>query len=178
MTEVVLLFPIFMVILFMMTKLFTLLVLVQKLEIASYYAARRWQLESHLSTRYADKEDKELEADILRKAKDYLGANSTAVSDGAGETYSQKRFLGIKDVKLVIVRTQVWNMVTLTVETESSGIGLLCKADVKEVCADYEPNPDCASGYNYLCGGGNTLEVIKYVPNRDRPIQFVLPGLQ
>ncbi len=53
MTEVLLLFPMFMVILFITVKIFALLVLIQKMEIASYYAARRWQLESHLNANYA-----------------------------------------------------------------------------------------------------------------------------
>ena len=44
MTEVVLLFPIVMFFLFAFAKVFALLILMQKLEIASFNAARRWQL--------------------------------------------------------------------------------------------------------------------------------------
>ena len=56
-TEVVLLFPLFMFFLFAFAKLFALLILVQKLEIASFYAARRWQLESHRKMAYTGPED-------------------------------------------------------------------------------------------------------------------------
>jgi len=40
-TEVVLLLPLFMFFLFAFAKVFAMLVLVQKMEVASYYAARR-----------------------------------------------------------------------------------------------------------------------------------------
>lgn len=172
MTEVVLLFPIFMVIVFMMAKLFAILVLVQKLEIASYYAARRWQLESHLNAQY-EGDDGILEKDILKKVEGYLGFSGAAASGG--------KFLGISEVKLKIDRTQVWNVVNLTVLTSSFRIGLLCNPDMNAICHDpkgVDYGPNCDAGYKYLCTEGGKLEVIKYVPNRDRPIQFVLPGLQ
>jgi hypothetical protein len=53
MTEVVLLFPVFIIILYFTAKIFSLLVLVQKMEVAAYYAARKWQLESHIYSGYA-----------------------------------------------------------------------------------------------------------------------------
>jgi len=176
MTEVVLLFPIFMIIVFFMAKIFALLVLVQKMEIASYYAARRYQLESHLNVDYA-KDDNELRLDIEKRMRGYLGLFDTAVSDEHGNVYSRKQFLGIKDVRVDVVRTQVWNVVTLTVETNPSGMNMLCKYPKQVVCA--QPyGAECIDGYDYLCSGGKKLEVVKYVPSRDRPIQFVLPGLK
>ena len=168
MTEVVLLFPIFMIIVFMTAKMFALLVLVQKMEIGSYYAARRWQLESHLNSEFAASwDDTFLKKDIEDKVRGYLGFETPAV----------KKFLNLRSGTIDVVRTQVWNVVTLTVTTDPAGIGLLCKYPKQVVCAA-PYGADCINGYEYLCSGGKQLEVVKYVPNRDRPIQFVLPGLK
>ncbi|HAT72453.1 MAG TPA: hypothetical protein DCS63_06530 [Elusimicrobia bacterium] len=167
MTEVVLLFPIFLIIVFMTAKIFALLVLVQKLEIASYYAARRWQLESHLSADHVGWDDGTLKKDIEKNVRGYIGFDTPAVS----------KFLNLRDLKLDVVRTQVWNVVTLTVITNPAGVAMLCKYPKQAVCtAPY--GAACMNGHDYLCQGGKQLEVIKYVPNRDRPIQFVLPGLK
>jgi len=168
MTEVVLLFPLFMLVVFMTAKMFALLVLVQKMEIGSYYAARRWQLESHLNAEFAANwDDPWLRKDIEDKVKGYVGFDTPSV----------KKFLNLRSLKLEVVRTQVWNVVTLTVETDPAGIGLLCKYPKQVVCAS-PYGAACSNGYDYLCAGGKQLEVVKYVPNRDRPIQFVLPGLK
>lgn len=167
MTEVVLLFPLFLVIVFATAKIFALLVLVQKMEIASYYAARRWQLESHLNADYVHWDETVLKDDIIKSVKGYVGFDTPAVS----------KFLNLKELKMEIVRTQVWNVITLTVVTNPAGIKMLCKYPKQAVCtAPY--GAACMNGHDYLCQGGKQLEVIKYVPNRDRPIQFVLPGLK
>lgn len=168
MTEVVLLFPLFMLVVFITAKMFALLVLVQKMEIGSYYAARRWQLESHLNAEFAANwDDPWLRKDIEDKVKGYLGFDTPSV----------KKFLNLRTLKLEVVRTQVWNVVTLTVETDPAGVRMLCKYPKQVVCAA-PYGAACNNGYDYLCAGGKQLEVIKYVPNRDRPIQFVLPGLK
>lgn len=167
MTEVVLMFPLFLLIVFITAKIFAVLVLVQKLEIASYYAARRWQLESHLNADRVAWDEGTLKKDIEEKVKGYVGFYSPAVS----------KFLNLKELKIEIVRTQVWNVVTLTVITSPAGVKLLCKYPKQAVCT-YPYGADCMNGHDYLCRGGRQLEVIKYVPNRDRPIRFVLPGLK
>lgn len=143
-TEVVLLVPLFMFFLFAFAKVFALLVLVQKMEIASYYAARRWQLESHRNVSWENFDNNALRSDILKYVNGYLGYGS-----------SNAEFLDLdgRSAQLNIVRTQVWNIVTLTVFT-------------RPVKLPYVQN----KGYKF--------EVVKYVPNRDRPIAFVLPGLQ
>lgn len=142
-TEVVLLLPLFMFFLFAFSKTFALLVLVQKMEIASYYAARRWQLESHRNVQYEPHDEMTLCPDIEDKVKEYLGFYNPAA----------KAFLGIQSVEVCPVqRTQVWNVVTLTVHTKPVNM-VVFKND------------------------GFKFEVVKYVPNRDRPISFVLPGL-
>jgi len=170
MTEVVLLFPLFMIIVFITAKIFALLVLVQKMEIASYYAARRWQLESHLNADWSGWDQGTLRPDIEKKVRNYLGFDSPSVS----------KFLNLNSLRVTVVPTQVWNVVTLTVVTNPAGVKILCKYPKQAVCA-YPYGDACNNGYDYLCVGGqqhNTLEVIKYVPSRDRPIQFVLPGLR
>lgn len=171
MTEVVLLFPLFLLIVFITAKIFALLVLVQKMEIASYYAARRWQLESHLNADHANWDQTTLLKDpssgIEKLVRGYIGFDTPAVS----------KFLNLKDLKIDVVRTQVWNVVTLTVTTSPAGVKMLCKYPKQAVCtAPY--GAACMNGHDYLCQGGKQLEVIKYVPNRDRPINFVLPGLK
>lgn len=166
MTEVVLLFPMFMVITFIFVKIFALLVLVQKMEIASYYAARRWQLESHLNAAYVS-HDAGLRKNIEGTVKGYLGFGTPSVS----------KFLNLRSFELTVIRTQVWNVVTLTVTTNAAGVAMLCKYPKQVICA-LPYGMECQSGYDYICTGGKKLEVIKYVPNRDRPIKFVLPGLQ
>lgn len=171
MTEVVLLFPVFMVIVFVTAKIFALLVLVQKMEIASFYAARRWQLESHLSVEYL-KSDELIKNDIEQKVKGYLGFGNPAMV----------KFLNLQNATLTVQRTQVWNVVTLKVTTRPNNIKLLCRYSKEVVCSSY--GQDCRNGYDYLCiepgnhqnSSGKSLEVTKYVPSRDRPIKFKLPG--
>lgn len=156
-TEVVLLFPVFMFFLFAFAKIFATLILVQKLEIASYYAARRWQLESHRNAEYEPDDAGPLHDDIERKVSEYIGFGGRA--DEYGQT--TEKFLDLvrltgSGAKLDITRTQVWNVVTITVKT----------------------GPPLGTGWMTSKMQGFTFEVTKYVPNRDRPIAFVLPGLQ
>lgn len=173
MTEVVLLFPVFLVIVMVTAKIFALLVLVQKMEIASFYAARRWQLESHLNA--TDYPDQALLRDIEDKVKGYVGFENPATV----------KFLNLKSLKLEVQRTMVWNVVTLRVFTSPRNIDMLCRYPKEAVCAS-PYGTDCRNGYDFLCvepgdhanGAGKVLEVIKYVPSRDRPIQFVLPGIK
>jgi len=149
-TEVVLLLPLFMFFLFAFSKIFALLVLVQKMEIGSYYAARRWQLESHRNVNYEQFDDETLCPDIEKKVACYLGF----VKDECPQNAAMQGFLSLKELKLCkVTRTQVWNVVTLTVWTNPVHVPLFHN-----------------QGYKF--------EVTKYVPNRDRPIAFVLPGLQ
>src|SRR5580658_5892474 len=92
-TEVVLLMPLFMFLLFAFAKIFSMLLLVQKLEIASYYAARRWQLESHRNANYVGSDFSNLLPDIQTNVNNYLGLGVTV----GGPLYqtSAASFLGI-----------------------------------------------------------------------------------
>jgi hypothetical protein len=149
-TEVVLLFPIFMLFLFAFAKIFALLIVVQKLEIASYYAARRWQLESHRNVDYEGFDNGALRKDIEDKVMQYVGYGTSVEKFlDLGFTCGANKSVGVK-----VERTQVWNVMTVTICTNPIEIGWMYKSK------------------------GFTFEVTKYVPNRDRPIAFILPGLQ
>lgn len=151
-TEVVLLLPLFMFFLYAFAKIFAALILIQKMEIASYYAARRWQLESHRNVAYEGFDSGALRSDILKYVNAYLGVGSV-ISGPLYQTTTAK-FLGITgSAQLRITRTQVWQVVTLTVFTQPIKTPLFKFRDLPFV-------------------------VTKYVPNRDRPIAFVLPGLK
>ncbi len=135
--------PLFMFFLFAFAKTFAILVLIQKMEIASYYAARRWQLESHRNVQYEGHDDGALCSDIQRRTREYLGFDNPQT----------RSFLGLQSVTVCpVTRTQVWNVVTLTVSIRPINLPFWKYA--------FKP-----------------FEVVKYVPNRDRPIAFVLPGL-
>ena len=148
-TEVVLLFPIFMFFMFAFAKVFAMLILVQKLEIASYYAARRWQLESHRNVDFEADDSGPLRSDIEQKVSRYIGYDG-----GATEKFLDLVYVSGSGASFNCERTQVWNVCTLTVKTRPIEVGWMWKSN------------------------GFTFEVTKYVPNRDRPIAFVLPGLQ
>jgi hypothetical protein len=153
-TEVVLMFPLFMFFLFAFAKVFALLILVQKLEIASFYAARRWQLESHRNSTYEGFDNGQLRSDIETKTLSYLGYG-TSTGNFLDLTNS---CLVTKDCSagapgISVQRTQVWNVVTVTACTKPLNM------------------PFYKTKGFVFCS-------TKYVPNRDRPIAFVLPGLQ
>jgi hypothetical protein len=148
-TEKVLLFPLFMFFLFAFAKVFALLILVQKLEIASFYAARRWQLESHRNAQYEGFDDSALRQDIQQRVLTYLGYGTQA-SQFLDLTQSCRSG---KVPGISVQRTQVWNIVTVTACTKPLSMPF------------YKTT-------------GFVFESTKYVPNRDRPIAFVLPGLQ
>ena len=150
-TEVVLLFPIFMFFLFAFAKVFALLILMQKLEIASFYAARRWQLESHRNASYEGWDDNTLRKQSIEPlVKTYLGYGTPAakfldLTESCRQTANCPSQPGV-----TVQRTQVWNVVTVTACTKPLQMPFY-KTTGFVVCST------------------------KYVPNRDRPIAFVLP---
>lgn len=167
-TEVVLLFPIFFILALFVIKIYGLLIVVQKAEIASFYAAKRWQLESHRALQYAQGWDENfLKKDIEKKVQEYIGFKNS----------SMRKFLSLRKVTVEVERTNVWNIVKLRISTYPPNIPFLCAYDKREVCK--APYGDaCMRGYNFICESGGNIEVIKNVPNRDRPISFVLPMSQ
>ncbi|MDD5305064.1 MAG: pilus assembly protein [Elusimicrobia bacterium] len=151
-TEVVLLFPIFMFFLFAFAKVFALLILMQKLEIASFYAARRWQLESHRNAAHEAWDESRLRPNIQEQVLKYLGYGTPAAKfldlvDFCRQTANCPSKPGV-----TVQRTQVWNVVTVT------------------ACTKPLQMPFYQTTGFVVCS-------TKYVPNRDRPIAFVLPGI-
>jgi hypothetical protein len=149
-TEVVLMFPIFAFFAYAFALLFGMLIIVQKVEIASYYAARRWQLESHRNFEFEQDDSGPLRNDIELQVKAYIGYGT-----GFGN------WVGLSDscpdgsrVGVAVERTQVWNVVTVIACTKPIEMAWMYKSP------------------------GWAFKVTKYVPNRDRPIAFKLPGLQ
>jgi hypothetical protein len=159
-TEVVLLFPAFVFFLFAFAKVFALLILVQKLQIASFYAARRWQLESHRNVSWeAQFDNPALRPDITNRVCSYLGYTSGCgvpspnFLDLTNQCHSTPTCPNSNAPGVSIQRTQVWNVVTTTVCTKPLNLPF------------------------YKVRNGFVFCDTKYVPNRDRPIAFVLPGL-
>ncbi len=152
-TEVVLLFPIFVFFLFAFAKIFALLILVQKLEIASFYAARRWQLESHRNVAYEGFDQGQLLSNINGNVMGYLGYNTPSVASflDLDTSCRSTQTCPSSSPGVQVQRAQVWNVVTVT------------------VCTKPLTTPLYTSPGFVFCS-------TKYVPNRDRPIAFILPG--
>ena len=165
-TEVVLLFPIFFILALFIIKVYGLLIVLQKAEIASAYAGRRWQLESHRAVKYTQSWDKNfLIPSIKKQVQEYIGYNNPAM----------RKFLSLRKVEVDIKRYEVWNTITITVATYPPRIPLLCNYDKREICKS-PYGQACMRGYNFICETGGTIQVVKQVPNRDRPIGFILPN--
>lgn len=161
-TETVLLFPVLVIFILFIIKIFGLLVLAQKLEIAGFYAARRYQLQSHTTTYLQRWDRRYLQKDIEKKVREYLGFNNPGML----------RFLSLRDLKLTINTSGTWTKVTMTVFTAPPRINFLCKYDKLQLCQEDE---NCLRGYNFLCETGGQLEVIKYVGPNERVLPFVRP---
>lgn len=163
-TEVVLLFPLFLIFTLFIIKIYGLLIIVQKSEIAAFYAARRWQLESHRAAKFAQTwDDNFLLKDIEDKVKGYIGFKNP----------STKKFLSLRKISVKVERTNVWNIMNLTIETYPPRFPLLCAYDKRDVCK--RPYGDaCFRGYNFVCESGGKIVVTKNIPNRDRPISFLM----
>ncbi|MBI3288452.1 MAG: hypothetical protein HYZ74_02910 [Elusimicrobia bacterium] len=150
-TEVVLLFPVFMFFLFAFAKAFALLILMQKLEIASFYAARRWQLESHRNAAFEVDDENKLRPDIQKQVLRYIGYGTKSAKFLDLVTFCKQTPNCPTQPGVTVQRTQVWNVVTVTACTKPLSMP-------------------------YYKTSGFVICSTKYVPNRDRPIKFVLPG--
>ena len=166
-TEVVLLFPIFFILALFIVKIYGLLVVMQKAEIASVYAAKRWQLESHRNMKFEAWDNNFLRGDIEKRVQAFIGFNNS----------SQRKFLSLRKVTVQVERTNVWQVVKLKINTYPPNIPFICKYDKREICK-YPYGMACFRGYNFLCESGGNIEVIKNVVSRDRPISFILPASQ
>lgn len=161
-TETVLLFPVMVIFIVFIIKIFGLLVLTQKMEIAGFYAARRFQLQSH-TTAYLQRWDQRfLKKDIEAKVREYLGFNNPGM----------KRFLSLRDLKLTIETSGTWTKLTMTAYTAPPRVRFLCNYDKLGICKNDEY---CLKGYNFLCETGGTIPVIKYVGPNERVLPYVRP---
>ena len=163
-TEVVLLFPLFFILALFIIKIYGLLIIVQKSEIASFYAARRWQLESHRAAKFVQTwDDNFLRRDIEDKVQSYIGFKNPSI----------RKFLSLRKVSITVERTNVWQIISLMIETHPPRLPLLCAYDKRQVCKG-EHSQACFRGYNFVCESGGKIVVTKNVPNRDRPISFLM----
>jgi hypothetical protein len=166
-TEIVLLLPLFLIFILFMIRIFGLLVMMQKLEIAAVYAAKRWQQEAHATPEYAFGWDMNfLKKDIEKRVGDYIGVNNAAVRSSTGlQTFSME-----------IDRSEdFWDKLVFEAYTRPPKLGVLCKYDKLEICSKERIMAACLRGYDYICESGGTLQVTKYVHIRQRPVQFEIP---
>ncbi len=161
-TETVLLFPVLVIFILFIIKIFGLLVLSQKMEIAGFYAARRFQLQSH-TTDYLQRWDRRyLTKDIKKKVEDYLGFNNEGM----------RKLLSLRNLKLDINTSGTWTRVVLTVYTAPPRIKFLCDYDKLQLCQN---EMSCLKGFEFLCETGGQLQVIKYVGPNERVLPYVRP---
>ncbi len=161
-TETVLLFPVLVIFIVFIIKIFGLLVLSQKMEIAGFYAARRYQLQSHVTDYLTRWDRRYLQKDIKKKVEDYLGFNNPGMV----------RFLSLRSLKLNVDTSGTWTRVVLTVNTAPPRINFLCKYDKMQLCKD---ELTCIKGFEFLCETGGEIEVIKYVGPNERVLPYVRP---
>lgn len=136
-------------------KLFLVMVSVQKMEIASYYAARRWYLESHRNPSYSPKDGA---GSCTDPGVCGLNAGGNLCSNILG---CVSRYMGctegawIRNCALSVAQYPTMNQVRV-------------KAEIQIL-------PD---SYFFPGGFSRRIAVTKNVPFRDRPISYVLPGMQ
>ena len=115
-TEMVLLFPVLIVFLLFIIKIAGLLVLNQKMQIAGTYAARRFQLQSHVTEYYEKGWDRRfLKKDIQKKVEDIIGFNNPGM----------RQFLSLNSFRLDIDTNNNWTKITLTANTKAPRIAFL-----------------------------------------------------
>ena len=162
-TEMVLLFPVLIVFLLFIIKVAGLLVLNQKMQIAGTYAARRFQLQSHVTEYYEKGWDRRfLKKDIQKKVEDIIGFSNPGT----------RQFLSLNSFRLDIDTNNNWTKITLTANTKAPRIAFLCKYDKNKVC---DRDRYCFKGYNFLCEEGAKIQVIKYAGPNERPAPYARP---
>ena len=156
-TEMVLLFPVLVVFVLFIIKIFGLLVLNQKMQIAGMYAARRYQLQSHVTDFYEQAWHRRyLKKDVQRKVEEIIGFNNPGT----------RQFLSLNSFKMDINTDDNWTKITLTANTKAPRIRFLCNYDKDKVC---DRDRYCLRGYSFLCEEGAKIEVIKYAGKNERP---------
>ncbi|MEK6544373.1 MAG: hypothetical protein AABZ44_08075 [Elusimicrobiota bacterium] len=108
-TEMVILVPIFLIFAIAIVKIFVLSVFVQKMELACYYAGRRWMLESHKNAKYNQWDMSTLKNDLENMTAEFLGAGDPLKEQLIGFTRS--------DIRLEIKPTIIYAVMTLHIRT-------------------------------------------------------------
>lgn len=162
-TEMVLLFPVLIIFVLFIIKIFGLLVLNQKMQIAGTYAARRYQLQSHVTDYYEKGWDRRfLKKDVQRKVEEIVGFNNPGM----------RQFLSLNSFKLDVNTDNNWTKITLTANTKAPRIKFLCNYDKDRVC---DRDRYCLKGYSFLCEDGARIQVIKYAGKNERPAPYARP---
>ena len=162
-TEMVLLFPVLVVFVLFIIKIFGLLVLNQKMQIAGMYAARRYQLQSHVTDFYEKGWDRRyLKKDVKRKVEEIICFNNTGT----------RQFLSLNSFAMDINTDDNWTKITLTANTKAPRIRFLCNYDKDRVC---DRDRYCLRGYSFLCEEGAKIQVIKYAGKNERPAPYARP---
>ncbi len=162
-TEMVLLFPVLIIFVLFIIKIFGLLVLNQKMQIAGTYAARRYQLQSHVTEYYEKGWDRRfLKKDVERKVEEIIGFNNPGL----------RQFLSLNSFRLDVNTDNNWTKITLTANTKAPRIKFLCNYDKDRVC---DRDRYCLKGYSFLCEDGARIQVIKYAGKNERPAPYARP---
>ncbi len=165
-TEMVLLLPLFIMFILLVIRIFSILALKQKMEIASLYAARRWQLESHVDIAYAAWDKNVLYKNIKKEVQNFIGLSNPAA----------RKFMDLSDVELGVEKQKQWWKVTVSVHVKPPPLGILCKYDKNTVCKDQRIRLKCFEGYKYICEGGRPMAMSKFVGLKPRPYKERLPS--
>ena len=162
-TEMVLLFPVLIIFVLFIIKIFGLLVLNQKMQIAGTYAARRYQLQSHVTDYYEKGWDRRfLKKDVQRKVEEIVGFNNPGM----------RQFLSLNSFRMDVNTDNNWTKITLTANTKAPRIKFLCNYDKDRVC---DRDRYCLKGYSFLCENGARIQVIKYAGKNERPAPYARP---
>ncbi len=139
------------------------MVLSQKMEVAGFYAARRYQLQSHETDYYKNTWDRRfLEKDIQKKVESYLGFDNPGM----------RKFLSLNKLIMKINRSGTWTKLELIARTNPPRIRFLCNYNKDQVC---DRDDKCLKGYAFLCETGGEVSVTKYVGHNDRPSPYQRP---
>lgn len=162
-TEVVLLVPVFIIFILFIVRVTGLFVLNQKMQIAAVYAARRFQLQSHITPFYANGWDKRyLIPRIEEKVKEYIGFNNKGM----------RKFLNLRDVKLDIINTTTWTRITITAFMAPLRIRFLCNYKKDELCGN---DAHCLRGFVVICETGGEIKVVRHAGHNERVLPYMRP---
>ena len=147
-------------------KICGILVLNQKMQIAGTYAARRFQLQSHVTEFYEQGWDRRfLKKDIQRRVEEMVGFRNPGM----------RQFLSLNTFNMDVNTNGEWTKITLTANTKAPRIKFLCNYNKDTVC---NHDQHCLRGYRFVCETGVKIQVIKYAGKNERPAPYIRPENQ